>query len=41
MFSYAGPIVTPRPKLPHYDHHHHRWKLRPVLPFPYKDPGIS
>jgi len=39
MFSYVGPIVTPRPKLPHHDRHHHSWKPYPVAP--YKDPGIS
>ncbi|XP_022638082.1 receptor-like serine/threonine-protein kinase ALE2 isoform X2 [Vigna radiata var. radiata] len=36
-----GPIVTPRPKLPHYDHHHHSGKSYPVVPFPYKDPACS
>ncbi|KOM48603.1 hypothetical protein LR48_Vigan07g230700 [Vigna angularis] len=36
-----GPIVTPRPKLPHYDHHHHSGKSYPVVPSPYKDPACS
>ncbi|KAL9318234.1 hypothetical protein ACSQ67_014751 [Phaseolus vulgaris] len=34
-----GPIVTPRPKLPHHDRHHHSWKPYPVAP--YKDPVIT
>ncbi|QCE06811.1 serine/threonine-protein kinase PBS1 [Vigna unguiculata] len=36
-----GPILTPRPKLPHYDHHHHSGKPYPVVPSPYKDPACS
>ncbi|QCD99720.1 serine/threonine-protein kinase PBS1 [Vigna unguiculata] len=36
-----GPIVTPRPKLLHDDHHHHSGKPYPLVPSPYKDPACS
>ncbi|TKY52788.1 Receptor serine/threonine-protein kinase ALE2 [Spatholobus suberectus] len=39
--SYQGPIVTPRPELPHYHHRRHHVKPYAVAPSPSKDQVCS